>query len=42
MIDPRASVVREGRRITIAAEAVVPGDFVLIEAGDRVCFVQAV
>jgi calcium-translocating P-type ATPase len=36
MIDPRASVVREGRRLTIGAGEVVPGDIVLIEAGDRV------
>ena len=36
MIDPRASVLREGRRTTIAAADVVPGDIVLLEAGDRV------
>jgi calcium-translocating P-type ATPase len=36
MIDPRASVIREGRRLTIPADQVVPGDIVLIEAGDRV------
>jgi magnesium-transporting ATPase (P-type) len=36
MIDPRASVLRDGRRQTIAAEDIVPGDLVLIEAGDRV------
>lgn len=36
MIDPHASVVRGGRRMTIAADAVVPGDIVLLEAGDRV------
>jgi calcium-translocating P-type ATPase len=36
MIDPRASVMREGRRLTVAADEVVPGDIVLIEAGDRV------
>lgn len=35
MVDPVASVVRNGRRITIPAEAVVPGDVVLLEAGDR-------
>lgn len=36
MIDPHASVVRDGRRLTIGADAVVPGDIVLLEAGDRV------
>ncbi len=36
MIDPRASVIRDGRRATVAAQTVVPGDIVLLEAGDRV------
>jgi magnesium-transporting ATPase (P-type) len=36
MIDPRASVLRDGRRLTVPAHAIVPGDIVLIEAGDRV------
>ncbi len=36
MIDPRASVMRAGRRITIGADRLVPGDIVLLEAGDRV------
>jgi len=36
MIDPSASVIRDGRRVTIAADKVVPGDIVLLEAGDRV------
>jgi calcium-translocating P-type ATPase len=36
MIDPKASVVRGGRRLTIPADEVVPGDIVLVEAGDRV------
>ncbi len=36
MIDPRASVLRDGRRVTIPADRVVPGDVVLVEAGDRV------
>lgn len=36
MIDPNASVMRDGRRITVPAESVVPGDIVLLEAGDRV------
>ncbi len=36
MIDPHASVLRDGRRISIAAADVVPGDIVLLESGDRV------
>jgi len=36
MIDPRASVVRGGRRATVSADSLVPGDIVLLEAGDRV------
>lgn len=36
LIDPRASVLRDGRRKSVAAETIVPGDIVLIEAGDRV------
>jgi magnesium-transporting ATPase (P-type) len=36
MISPKASVLREGRRITIDASEVVPGDILLLEAGDRV------
>ena len=36
MIDPRTTVLREGRRQTIAAEDLVPGDLVLLEPGDRV------
>ena len=36
MIDPRASVLRAGRRLTVPAEDLVPGDVVLLEAGDRV------
>jgi len=36
MIDPQASVMRDGHRATVAASNVVPGDIVLIEAGDRV------
>ncbi len=36
MLAPRAAVLRDGRRTELAAEAVVPGDIVLLEAGDRV------
>ncbi|WP_282605541.1 cation-transporting P-type ATPase [Pelagibius sp. Alg239-R121] len=36
MLAPSASVIRSGSRKTVAAQDVVPGDIVLIEAGDRV------
>ncbi len=36
MIDPHASVIRDGQRLTLPAEEVVPGDVVMLEAGDRV------
>ena len=36
MLSPRAAVVRDGHRTTIAGEDLVPGDVVLLEAGDRV------
>ena len=36
MIDPKANVVRDAHRMTIGAELIVPGDVVLVEAGDRV------
>jgi len=36
MIDPRATVMRDGRRKVVAAEDIVPGDLVLLEPGDRV------
>lgn len=36
LIDPRASVMRNGHRQTVPADQIVPGDVVLLEAGDRV------
>ncbi len=36
MISPTASVIRDGQRVNIAARDLVPGDMLLIEAGDRV------
>ena len=36
MIDPRSTVVRDGHRMVIPAEDIVPGDLVLLEPGDRV------
>jgi len=36
MLAPSAAVLRNGKRLTIAAEQLVPGDIVLLEAGDKV------
>ena len=36
MLAPRASVVRGGERQTVEGEALVLGDIVLLEAGDKV------
>jgi magnesium-transporting ATPase (P-type) len=36
LISPRSSVLRDGRRHTIDAADVVPGDLLLLESGDRV------
>lgn len=36
MMAPHASVLRDGQRVNIDADAIVPGDLVLLEAGDRV------
>jgi len=33
---PESTVIREGERQRIAAEAIVPGDILLVEAGDRI------
>ncbi len=36
LLSLQATVIREGRRITIPAEKVVPGDLVFVQSGDRV------
>lgn len=36
MLAPRATVLRAGARLSLAAESLVPGDIVLVEAGDHV------
>ncbi|MBM3351250.1 MAG: cation-transporting P-type ATPase [Betaproteobacteria bacterium] len=36
MLAPHANVIRNGARISIAGEQLVPGDVVLLEAGDKV------
>lgn len=36
MLAPRAAVLRDGRRITVDSTNLVPGDVVLLEAGDKV------
>ena len=36
LIAPQASLLRDGRRATVPVAEIVPGDIVLIEAGDRV------
>jgi magnesium-transporting ATPase (P-type) len=36
MLAPRAAVIRDGQRNTIDGDGLVPGDIVLIEAGDKV------
>lgn len=36
MLSPHALVLRDGRRLEIGAEAVVPGDVVLLQSGDKV------
>jgi magnesium-transporting ATPase (P-type) len=36
MLAPKATVMRQGRRQTVAGDSLVPGDIVLLEAGDRV------
>ncbi len=36
MVSPHASVLRDGRRVSVRAAELVPGDVVLLEPGDRV------
>jgi magnesium-transporting ATPase (P-type) len=36
MLSPMATVVRDGARVQIAAEGLVPGDIVVLQAGDKV------
>ena len=36
MLSPRAGILRDGRRLTLPAEELVPGDIVLLQAGDKV------
>ncbi|MFZ5610076.1 MAG: cation-transporting P-type ATPase [Pseudomonadota bacterium] len=36
LLSPRAMVLRDGRRVTLAAEALVPGDIVFVQSGDKV------
>lgn len=36
MVAPRAAVLRDGKRLTIDADRIVPGDLVILEPGDRV------
>ena len=36
MLSPRAKVLRDGKRMTIDGEALVPGDIVMLESGDKV------
>jgi len=36
MLSLKATVLRQGKRVTVPAETLVPGDIVLVESGDRV------
>jgi calcium-translocating P-type ATPase len=36
MLAPRAAVLRDGRRMSVDGSSLVPGDIVLLEAGDKV------
>lgn len=35
MLSPQASVIRDGKQLTIAAEQLVPGDIVTLQSGDK-------
>lgn len=36
MLSPNATVIREGKRLIISAKELVPGDWVILQAGDKV------
>ncbi|SEP14007.1 cation-transporting P-type ATPase [Aquisalimonas asiatica] len=36
MLSPQATAIRDGRRITVPAEELVPGDVVVLQSGDKV------
>lgn len=36
MLSPEATVMRDGKRVVIAAETLVPGDIVFLQSGDKV------
>jgi magnesium-transporting ATPase (P-type) len=36
LLSPSATVLRDGQRLTVAAESLVPGDLVLLQSGDKV------
>ncbi|MBL4574685.1 MAG: cation-transporting P-type ATPase [Opitutaceae bacterium] len=36
MLSPNAMVIRDGRQVTIRAEALIPGDIVSLQSGDKV------
>ena len=36
MLSLQASTLRDGRRVAVPAEALVPGDVVFVESGDKV------
>ncbi|MFH2133725.1 MAG: cation-transporting P-type ATPase [Pseudomonadota bacterium] len=36
MLSPEATVLRDGKRVVVAADTLVPGDIVLLQSGDKV------
>jgi len=36
MLSPRATVLRDGRRLSVSAEDLIPGDLAILEPGDKV------